>query len=81
MRRCVIFLFFLSRVATDQIGPRPPHSWNFEITHRRTAVGRIPLDEGQTSMRPPGFEYEIPASERPQTYALLRAATGIGAVH
>ena len=32
----------------------------------------------QTSMPPAGLEPTIPASERPQTYALDRAATGIG---
>jgi hypothetical protein len=32
----------------------------------------------QTSMPSAGFEPEIPASERPQTHALDRAATGIG---
>jgi hypothetical protein len=32
----------------------------------------------QTSMPPLGFEPTIPASARPQTYALDRAATGIG---
>jgi hypothetical protein len=32
----------------------------------------------QTSMPPAGFEPAIPASERPQTHALDRAATGIG---
>jgi hypothetical protein len=32
----------------------------------------------QTSMRPVGFEPTIPAGARPQTYALDRAATGIG---
>ena len=32
----------------------------------------------QTSMPPPRFEPAIPASERPQTYALDRAATEIG---
>jgi hypothetical protein len=32
----------------------------------------------QTSMPPTGFEPTIPASERPQTHALDRAATGIG---
>jgi hypothetical protein len=32
----------------------------------------------QTSMPPPGFKPTIPASERPQTHALDRAATGIG---
>jgi hypothetical protein len=31
----------------------------------------------QTSMPPAGFEHPIPASERPQTQALDRAATGI----
>ena len=34
----------------------------------------------QTSMAPMGFEPAIPASERPQTYALDRAATGTVAV-
>ena len=32
----------------------------------------------QTSMPPAGFEPTIPASERPQTHALDRTATGIG---
>jgi hypothetical protein len=32
----------------------------------------------QTSMHLAGFEPAIPASERPQTHALYRAATGIG---
>jgi hypothetical protein len=32
----------------------------------------------QTSMPPAGFEFTIPASERPQTHAWDRAATGIG---
>jgi hypothetical protein len=52
-------------------------------------LGRTPLDEGsarllgnthkrQTPMFPVGFEPEIPAREWPQTYALDRAATGIG---
>ena len=34
----------------------------------------------QTSMPPVGFEPAISASERPQTYALDRAATGTGAI-
>jgi hypothetical protein len=34
--------------------------------------------ERQTSMPPAGFEPTIPASERPQTHALDRAAIGIG---
>jgi hypothetical protein len=32
----------------------------------------------QTSMLTAGFETAIPVSERPQTYALDRAATGFG---
>jgi hypothetical protein len=32
----------------------------------------------QKSMPPPGFEAATPATKRPQTYALDRAATGIG---
>jgi len=35
-------------------------------------------DNTQTSMPPVGFEPTIPASERPQTYALDCAATVIG---
>jgi hypothetical protein len=35
----------------------------------------------QTCMPPVGFEPTIPASARPQTYALDRAATGIGGSH
>jgi hypothetical protein len=31
-------------------------------------------------MLPAGFEAAIPASERPRTYALDRAATGIGEI-
>jgi len=32
----------------------------------------------QTSMAPAGFEPTVPTGERPQTYDLKRAATGIG---
>jgi len=36
------------------------------------------IHKKQTSMPPVGFEPAIPASERPQTHALDRAATEIG---
>ena len=36
---------------------------------------------GHTSMTPAGFEPAIPASERPQTYAIDRAATGVDILH
>jgi hypothetical protein len=73
---------------------RPRHWRGFTITLRHTTLGRIPLDEWsarrkdyltthniherKTSMPPAGFEPTIPASRRPQTHALDRAATGIG---
>ena len=38
------------------------------------------IHKRQTSMLPAGLEPTIPASEWPQTYALDRAATGIGCV-
>ena len=62
-------------------------------TQRHTTVGRTPLDllaarhrdlyltrqlTRQTSMPQVGFEPTISAGERPQTYALDRAATGTG---
>jgi len=36
------------------------------------------MHKNQTAVSPVGFEPAIPASEQPQTYALKRAATGIG---
>ena len=71
-------------------GPGPHHHLSFTITLRHTTFGRNPLEEWsarrrdlylthnnytrQTSMPPTGFETTIPASERPQTHALDRAA-------
>ena len=77
-------------VRQPPIGPGPPHSRGFQITHN---VGRTPLDEcsarrtdlyltlhnthnGQTSILLVGFEPTISAGEWPQTYALDRAAIG-----
>jgi hypothetical protein len=40
-----------------------------------------PYDKHNTNIHAPaGFEPTIPASERPQTHALDRMATGIGSV-
>ena len=62
-------------------------------TQRRTTIGRNPLEELSTRRidlylttlttyrhpcPPAGFEPTISAGERPQIYALDRAATGIG---
>jgi hypothetical protein len=90
---CVIQCIFLFSWLDSPSGPRPPPCRGSEITLRHTTLGRTPLDEWsarrrdlyltthnthkrQTSKPPKGFE--IQASERPQTHALDRAATGIG---
>ena len=80
--------------AAAQRGLWPSHSWGFKITHNDAphSVGflwsgdQLVADtstwhnthKGQTSMLPVGFEPTIPAGERPQTYALDRAATWTG---
>ena len=80
--------------AAAQRGPGPPHSWwGFQITHNDVPqpvallwTSDHPVKETsdntqhsqQTSMPPAGFEPTISAGERPQTYALDRAATGTG---
>jgi hypothetical protein len=86
--------FFSPRGAPALTGPGPLHYRDFTITFRHTTLGRTPLDEWsawrgdyltthnirkrQTSIPTAGFGPAIPASERPQTHALDRAATGIG---
>jgi hypothetical protein len=55
------------------------HARTHTHTHTHTSLGRTPLDEEkQTSIYSAGFEPTIPASERPQTKVLDRAAIGIG---
>jgi len=93
LKRKVGKFFFFYHGVTAPGGPRPPHCRGFAITLRHTAVGRTPMDarrrdlylttyntqqETDTHAPPTGFETTIPISERPQTYALDRAATGIG---
>ena len=75
------------------IGPEPPYYRAFTITLRYIIVGRTPLEEWSARRGdlylttqnihkrhpcPAGFEPAIPESERQQTQALDRAATGIG---
>ena len=78
------YLFFRGSITLVGLG--------FETILGHTIDGSTPLDEWsalrrdiyltahnrQTSMPPAGFEPTIPVSERPQTYPLDRAATGIG---
>jgi len=73
-------------------GP-PVHEVSRSHTHWRTIVGRTPLDKWSARrtdlyltthntqkrfMSPAGFEPKVSTEERPQTYALDRAATGTG---
>ena len=90
----VTFFFFSCGAATKRGSWSPHSWGFLDHTQRRTTVGRTPLDEWsarrrdlyltahdthnrQTSMPPVGFEPTI-SGERPQTYALDRAATGTG---
>jgi hypothetical protein len=78
-------LLFFTFGATALLGPKSPNCWNCEITHRHTKFSRTALGEwsacryiGMASLLQAGFEPTVPASECPQTYSLVRAATGIG---
>jgi len=85
------FFFFLWRSGTTRAMASSFVRF-LDHTQRRTTVGRTPVDEWsvrrrdlyltthnrQISMPPVGFEPTISAGERPQTYALDGAATGIG---
>jgi hypothetical protein len=80
-----LMLNTLGRTPLEVIGPsqRPlpdnararAHTHTHTDTHKHTHTHK-----GQTSIKPARFEPTIPASERPQTLTLDRAATGIGAV-
>jgi len=91
----IIDLFLFYHDATAPSGPRPSHCRGSIITFRHTTLVRTSLDEWsvrrsdltthntqekQTFMHPEGFVPTIPASERPQTHTLDRAATGIGRI-
>jgi hypothetical protein len=86
-----LLLFLLRRNSPS--GPGPPHCRGFTITRRYTTLGRTlrtelssrrrdfhltthNTDKRQTYRHPAGFE----ATERSQTHALDRAATGIGSL-
>ena len=82
-----------SHGATAPSGPGAAHYRGFTITLRHTTLGKVPLDEWsarrrqhitlsqEPSMPPAKFEPAIPAAERPKTYALGRAATGISPLY
>jgi hypothetical protein len=58
------------------LGWAPLDEWS--ARHRDLYLTTHNTHKRQTSMPPAGLEPKIPASERPQTYALDREATGIG---
>jgi hypothetical protein len=71
---------------TAPVGPvitlRYTHTW-WDSSGRMITPSQKPLPDNtqhskQTSMHPAGFKTAIPASERPQTHTLDRAATGKG---
>jgi hypothetical protein len=75
--RCRGFLIFHLLTLKDT-----PHSvgllWTRDRPVAETSTWQYKHCTRQISMPPLGFEATIPASARPQTYALDRAATGIG---
>ena len=91
--RLYIYIFFFCGAATQR-GSRPPHSWGFFLITHNDAPQSVELlwtsdqlvaetqktHNRQTSMPPEGFESTLSVGERPQSYALDRAATGTGTV-
>jgi hypothetical protein len=76
--RCRGFLFSLDHTQTHTTVGRTPLDEG-SARRRDLYLTTQTLYKRQTSMPPVGFEATIPASARPQTYALDHAATGIGA--
>ena len=75
-----LFLMFLDHTQwRSTVGRAPLDEWS---AHRRDLyLTTHNTHNRQTSMPPVGFEPTISAGERPQTYAIDRAATGTGTVH
>jgi len=71
------FLKFLEHIQRrTTVGRTPLHEWS--ARRRDLYLTTHNTHNRQTSMPLVGFEPTIPAGERPQTYALDRAATGTG---
>ena len=71
----LIFTRFLDHTHNDapqSVGLR----WTSDQLVVKTSTDNTHTHNRQTSMTPVGFEPKISAGERPQTYALDRAATG-----
>ena len=73
----LIFLSFLDNTQRRiTVGRTPLDVWS--VRRRDLYLTTHNTHNRQTSMPPVGFEPTISACERPQTYALDRAATGTG---
>jgi hypothetical protein len=75
--RGFFFIFSLDHTQTHTTVGRTPLDEG-SARRRDLYLTTQTLYKRPTSMPPVGFEATIPASARPQTYALDRAATGIG---
>jgi hypothetical protein len=75
--RCQGFLQFHS-ITLKHTPPSVGLLWTSNLPVAETSTWQHKYCTRQTSMCPVRFEPTIPASVRPQTYALDRAATGIG---
>jgi hypothetical protein len=69
---------FANTVRHTTICMTPLSEWS--ARHRDLYLTTHNTNKRQTSRPPAGFEPAIPVSERPQTHALDRAATGIGVI-
>jgi hypothetical protein len=70
---------FIITLRHTTLGSTPLEEWSAQ--RRDLYMITYNTHSGQTSMLPAGFEPTIPASERPQTHALDRAAIGIGSLY
>jgi hypothetical protein len=66
---------FLITQRRTAVGMTPLDEWS--ARRRDLYLAKRNTHDKNTSMPPVGFEPTIPASERPQIYALVRASTGI----
>jgi len=66
----------VSRPHTTKVGSTPLEEWS--ARRRDLYLTTHNIQKKQTIMPPAGFEPTISEGERPQTYALDRAATGMG---
>ena len=75
-KACLFLSFLYHTQLHTTLGRTPMYEWS---AHRRDmCLTTLNIHNRQTSMSPVGFEPIISEGERPQTYALARAATDTG---